>query len=453
MNGDRETMRHIHAGGVRRRVARRFSRCALAAGVVGWGAAAQAQQTPSVAGAADGSLQPVTRDQAVASALARGTTALVGRADTAAARAQLTIARARPNPTLAASYTGAAPQLHASVDFPFDLPGLRRLRVGSAQSTYEASRLQFAYTRATVRYDVEVAYGQALAAGERATLSRQTARDADSLLTLVRVQRTAGDASDLDVDLAAINAGNQSNVATTDSLAAAVAVLDLQTLMGLPSDRRIITPADSLPALLASAAAADSAGAGQAGITTGQPSIAARAQPLQVAAAAASYEAQDFALGLARRRNALTPSVQVGVEGRDPTGGPRGPLPLLGVSVPLPVFNHFQGDVALAAADRARAEALLEGARRTAAGAIARARRDLALGQARVALDRRLLETARTVAAKTLVGYRAGASALPAVLQAQRAVRDAFAQYATDAVTAANAAAAVRLSTATATSP
>ena len=78
------------------------------------------------------------------------------------------------------------------------------------------------------------------------------------------------------------------------------------------------------------------------GITTGQASVAARAQsqaqPLQVAAAAATYEAQDFALGLARRRNALVPSVQLGVEGRDPTGGPRGPLigsrPARGTSAP-----------------------------------------------------------------------------------------------------------------------
>lgn len=434
-----------HSGGIGRALgAALTTSLVVVSPVVSPAVKAQAIGVPTVAGT-----RAVTRADAVASALAQGTTARVGRADTASARAQLTIASARPNPTVSASYTGSAPQLHATVDVPFDLPRLRRLRIAGAQSTLAASRLQFAYTRATVRYDVEVAYGQALAAGERAVLSRQTARDADSLLALVRVQRTAGDASDLDVDLAAINAGNQRNTATADSLAAVVGVLDLQTLMGLPSEQPTITLAESLPVLIASAAGADSTVAARAGITTGQPSIAATAQPLQVAAAAASYQAQEYAFGLARRRNALTPSVQVGVEGRDPTGGPRGPLPLIGVSVPLPLFNRYQGDVALAAADRARAEALLEAARRTAAGAVARARRELALGQVRLDLDRQLLATARTVAAKTLIGYRAGASALPAVLQAQRAVRDAFAQYATDAVTAANAAAAVRLSTAT----
>ena len=79
----------------------------------------------------------------------------------------------------------------------------------------------------------------------------------------------------------------------------------------------------------------------------------------------------------------------------------------------------------------------------------------IALGpiEARLARDDALVTTARDVAAKTLTGYREGASALPAVLQAQRAVRDAFAQYVTDAVAAANAAAAVRLATATSTTP
>ncbi|MDQ6924985.1 MAG: hypothetical protein M3154_01950, partial [Candidatus Eremiobacteraeota bacterium] len=82
--------------------------------------------------------QPLTCADAVALALSQGTTAAVGRADTAAANAQYVIARARPNPTLSASYTGAAPQLHAVLDVPVDLPSIRRLRVGSAQATLAA---------------------------------------------------------------------------------------------------------------------------------------------------------------------------------------------------------------------------------------------------------------------------------------------------------------------------
>ena len=397
--------------------------------------------------------RPLTRADAVALALSHGTAEAVARADTAAARAGLTVAEARPNPTLSTSYTGAVPRLHASVDVPIDVPAYRRLRVGGARATLDASRLQYAYTRATVRYDVEVAYGQALAAAERAVLSRQSARDADSLLVLARRQRDAGDASDVDVDLAAINAGQQENVAVSDSLAALTGVLDLQTLLGLPTDRPVVTLAESLPALVASAASDDSAGAGAAagavGITTGAASSAVRtaAQPLTVAAAAATFQSFDLALGLARRRSAIVPSLQLGVEGVDPTGAERGPLPVVGFSFPLPLFYHFQGDIALAAANRERAAVQLAAARRTAEGAIARARRDLASGRERLARDSVLLETARRVASKTLTGYRAGASALPAVLQAQRSVRDAFAQYVTDAVAAANAVAAVRLAT------
>jgi 7-keto-8-aminopelargonate synthetase-like enzyme len=43
--------------------------------------------------------------------------------------------------------------------------------------------------RAAARYDAEAAYVMALAAGERARLSRKTATDADSLLRLARLRR------------------------------------------------------------------------------------------------------------------------------------------------------------------------------------------------------------------------------------------------------------------------
>ena len=422
-------------------------------------APSSARGQPATAPTAGEPPRPITRADAVALALSRGTSAAVARADTAAARAELTVAQARPNPTLSTSYTGSVPRVHATVDVPIDLPAYRALRVGGARASLEASRLQYAYTRATVRYDVEVAYGQALAAAERAVLSRQSARDADSLLTLARAQRDAGDASDVDVDLAAINAGQQENVASSDSLAALTSVLDLQTLLGLPTDRPVVTLAESLRALVASASADDSmgaagaaGGAGAVGITTGQATRPA-APPLSVAAAAATVQSFDLALGLARRRSAIVPSLQVGVEGVDPTGAERGPLPVIGFSLPLPFFNRFQGEIALATANRERAAVQLAAARRTAEGAIARARRDLASGRERLARDSTLLETARRVAGKTLTGYRAGASALPAVLQAQRSVRDAFAQYVTDAVAAANAVAAVRLATASDPTP
>jgi cobalt-zinc-cadmium efflux system outer membrane protein len=396
---------------------------------------------------------PVTREAAVAAALQHGTAAALGRADTAVAGAQLAVARALPNPVLAGSYSRSAPQLRASIDLPLDVPWLRRLRVAGAAAGHAAATLQFAYTRATARYDVEVAYGAALAAGERARLSAEAARDADSLHTLARRLRDAGAASDLDVELAAINADQQANAATADTLAAVGALLDLQALMGMPADAPRIALADSLPALLAglpawspgsSLAAGDRAGAAEPVGGDRQ------APPLAVAAAQATYQSQDLALRLARRRSAVVPSLQLGVEGRDPTGGPQGVLPVVGLAVPLPIFNRYRGDVALAEANRLRAAVELANARRTTVAAIARARRELAVAEARLARDRRLLATARVVSAKSVTAYTEGAAALADVLQAQRVARDAYAQYVADAIATTNAAAAVRLTTASA---
>lgn len=410
-------------------------------------------------------LRPVTRAEAVDAALARGAAAAVGRADSAAARAELGIARALPNPALAASYTRSVPQLHAIVDIPLDLPYVRNLRVGSARAAFDAARLRFAYTLAMVRYEVDTAYGGAIAAAERARLSSAAARDADSLLTLARQQRNAGYVSDLDVDLAAINAGQQANVAATASLAAVTSLLALQNLMGLPADRPLISLAETLEDIIVSAEAVDrdarpAEGGPATAMTLAQGSSATPsgafpvpvavplAVPLPVAAAAATYASQDLALRLSRRRGSLVPALQLGVEGRDPTGSERGLLPIVGLSVPLPIFNPLRGEIARANANRLRAAAQLALARRTADAAVATARRQVAQARARLARERTLLATASLVASKALVAYREGASALPAVLQAQQSTRDALAQFVADAVAVSNAAAAVRLSTA-----
>ena len=69
-------------------------------------------------------------------------------------------------------------------------------------------------------------------------LSRRNALDADSLLHMVERRRDAGDASDMDVELARVNAGQQANIAAADSLTWISTLLDLQAALGMTSDRR-----------------------------------------------------------------------------------------------------------------------------------------------------------------------------------------------------------------------
>ena len=373
----------------------------------------------------------MTRAQAVAAALARGARVALGRADTAAATGLARSARAFPNPILSASYTKSVPQHHAIVDWPLDLPWLRSARIGAAESARDAARYGFAFERAAIRFDVETTYTRALAAAAHARLSRRTALDADSLLTMARLRREVGDVSELDVRLAAVNAGQLANSAVDDSLAAVDAVLSLQLAMGLPGEAPTITLADSLAP------------------RTDSVAMAAGTPLLPVSQATASLRAAERALTFVHR-SLFAPSFQVGVEGRDPTGAEPGLLPTFGISLPLPLFNWSGGEAAQAAAARDRARAELDLVRRETAASLSRARRELAAALDRVRRDREILTSADRVAAMSLQAYAEGAVALANVLEAQRNAREALGRYIDDLAAADGAAAGVRLLTTTA---
>jgi outer membrane protein, heavy metal efflux system len=360
---------------------------------------------------------PVTRVDAVAAVLARGPRVLAARADSAVARAELASARAFPNPVLSASYTKSVPRYHAILDIPVDWPWLRAPRVGAASAAATASVLRAAFARALARFEAETSYTAALAAAARARLAARNARDADTLVTVATLRRDAGDASEMDVRLAAISAGQAVNQAADDSLAALAALLDLQQMMGLPGDSARIALADtlSLPALT------ENAGTGV---------------PLSVAAAEADLRAAERALSLEHAINAPSPSVQVGVENGDPTGQESGLLPTVGLSLPLPFFNQNGGGIARGRAERDRATAELAFARRESDAAIAQASRERTLAFTKVARDAPLLAGADSVAAAFLTAYAEGAVSLPEALEARRSAREALARYVDDLVTA-----------------
>src|SRR6185437_4529404 len=74
---------------------------------------------------------PLTRTEAVRTAIERGARLGVEGADTAVANAQVIAARALPNPSLSASYSRSVPTYHVIADMPIDLPNVRGLRIRS----------------------------------------------------------------------------------------------------------------------------------------------------------------------------------------------------------------------------------------------------------------------------------------------------------------------------------
>jgi outer membrane protein, heavy metal efflux system len=364
---------------------------------------------------AQGTPTPISRTEAVEATVARGARLALARADTAVAFAQLLTARALQNPTLSATYSGAPPKYHLIADLPVDYPGVRRTRIQSAQLGRRAAQYRFAFERAAAALDADTTYTRALAALERARLSRRNARDADSLRGMVVARRDAGDASTLDVELATLTAGQAANVAAADSLTFLSTVLDLQTVIGLPTDRVAVVPADSL---------------GPPPAMDGDGNAPAPAAPIRVAAATLALESAALAARLQRRSILGAPSISGGIETGDP--GQRGILPTFGVSLPLPLLDRNRGPIAQAEAERERARAELTLAQLESQAQIGRARRERAIALAKVERDRRLVASANRVAAMSVTAYREGASSLPNVLEAQRNAREILAAYVDD---------------------
>jgi len=357
------------------------------------------------------------------SALAAGPRVALARADSAAARAALLTARALPNPSLAASYTGDKPSKHVSLDVPFDVPWTRGPRIGAARALGRAASLRLLSERIAAQLEVDTTYSMALAARARFGLAQQTARDADSLRVMATKRRDAGDASDLDVDLATVLAGQQANAASSDSLNYMHLLVTVQALMGLPADSVAIVLVDSL-----AYPAADSAD---------DEFAAAASDPLRaipfVAAAEASVQAAELAVAREHRLVWGVPSLQVGVDWGDPANDPPNKLlPMVGVAIPIPLLDRNRGPIAQAEAERDRARAELALVRLEVQQQLVEGARERGSLVRQVARDRDLVARANRVAAKSLEAYREGAMALPAVLEARRAARDVIGQYIDD---------------------
>jgi cobalt-zinc-cadmium efflux system outer membrane protein len=244
---------------------------------------------------------------------------------------------------------------------------------------------------------------------------------------MAAIRRDAGDASELDVLLATLNAGQAANLAATDSLTLVSSLFDLQSVMGLDTNRTFLVPVDSLTLPPS---------------TEGMP---APSLTLPVAAAAQTLTAAELEVG-AQRRSIFAPfSVQAGVENGDP--GEPGILPTFGLSVPLPLLNRNRGPIAQAEAERERARAELALVRVETQAALGRATRERNLAFEKIRRDRLLVESANRIVAMSLTAYREGAQGLPAVLEAQRNAREILSQYIDDLAAAWIATATLRLYT------
>jgi len=377
---------------------------------------------------------PLSRQAAVASAVERGGRLRLAGADTATAAALLRVAGTFENPVVSAEYTKSAPRYHLTLELPFDYPWLRQTRIAAAEASRSAAQFRYAFERAAVALDADTTYTRALAAEAKLRLSRRNAIDADSLRRIAIARRDAGDASDLDVELATVSAGQQANVAAGDSLTLISTLLDLQTVIGLSAAGEL-TLTDSL-------------------VAPSDSIVARSGQPLPIAAAEAALQSASLGVRLQKRSLFAATSITGGFETHDPSRDEPGVLPVVGFSIPFPLFNRNGAQVAVAQAEQYRAQAERDVAILETRASIARTARERATALANVARDQTLVASANRVAALSLTAYREGAAPLATAIEAQRNAREILSQYIDDLAAAWIATAALRVRTlTTGTSP
>lgn len=365
----------------------------------------------------------ISRSEAIRLAVEHSPRSILFRADSSAAAAQLALAKQFENPSLSASYSKSEPQAHFALDIPIDWPRARQPRINAARNSATVASLRNVYGRRALELDVDTAYTRAQSQLARATLSRRTAHDADSLLTIAKVRRDAGDASELDVELATVFAGQLLNTALADSLSEVAARVTLQTLMGLSPDSVQISLSESIPL-------------GESAMIEGNLIVPARsgassnAALLPVAVAQGDVETANLRVLAEQRRQLAAPSLSLGFE--TVQSGTSGPLPTVGLAMPLPLFNRNNASVQVSQAELARAKAELALAKLQQAALVANAERDASAARTRLARSGQLVASANRIATMSITAYREGASPIGTVLDAQRSAREALSQYAED---------------------
>ena len=272
------------------------------------------------------------------------------------AEARMTQARLRPNPTLDvngatdAVFSGEGDNtVSVMVSQPLELGGKRAKRINVEQASIDLAKAQIANSERELRGRVRALFVEAKGASSRLEMLDRIEKLNQQTVNVMDVRLRSGDASRLDSQLllAQTNQARVQRLAAQNQLSATL--IQLQTLGG-------ITPGD--PISLRQDTVAEFTGSEQAAITQAlenRPDLKA----------AQLREAMEEA-GIVLARAQAIPNASIGVGyGRESipittVGSPklsfdRDNVLQFGVSIPLPFFNHEQGNIAEAASRRSQA--------------------------------------------------------------------------------------------------
>jgi len=372
----------------------------------------------------------LSRSQAIDEALARNPGLLASRAQVEQARAQVAVARAFPDPTLAADVAGQsraldpgsgnASDVGLGLTIPF--PGKIRLRGEVATAGLRAAEFTLAQLRQQVASQAAQAYDAILVAlrhGDDLRQSKELARD---FLAKTKARFLAGTVPKVDVVKAQVDVSQAENDLIANERALITARASLNRLLGRTGGAPLeVTDGLEVPASIAELEALER--------------LAAASRP-ELRSLAIQREGARAATKLAREY--WVPDVNVTLTRNAMDGTPTTFTTGIGLGFPIFLRQHRQGEVA--AAIHREEELAANAADLTAQVSLdvrtSFANASTALRQA-IFLRDGLLPEAREVYRVASVSYGLGGSSALELLDAKRTLLDAEKQY-VDALGAAN---------------
>jgi cobalt-zinc-cadmium efflux system outer membrane protein len=313
-----------------------------------------------------------------------------------------------PNPSLDYLREGKASQEGSStiqLSIPLELGGKRAARIAVASAGSRAAALELAIGRARVEAEVAAAYHQAWLAQQHVALAAQVSETGRRSSDAASRHVQAGKISPVEEARARVAEANWRMEAVTAQRDLDEARIKLASLLG--------DAGGELGTLVAPAPPEDAA---QPGVRLEQLIAAAPA----IERAAAEVEAGEASLLLERAQRIPDVTFIVGAKREGPERE-RVRQNIIGLSVPLPLFNRNQGAILAAGrrADKARAELDATRQRVRAEALQAHARMQAALQQERL-VRREVLPGAQYAAEAAMKGFEAGKFNYVEVLDAQR---------------------------------
>lgn len=378
--------------------------------------------------------EALTLQQAVAEAVANNLDLAAEKLNVSVAEAREITARLRPNPVLSVSgqtlnllgsvlggtFTVDGPlgpnQFNVHTEVPLERRAKRTNRIGVARAEKSLAELGVREVLRQIIAGVQNAFVDVQQANENLKLAQENLQRLDNVVTINEARNRAGDLSRVELDRSRLAALQYRAAVQQAQLQLDQAKIQLQQLMGRTRRTTAIDVAGELRR--------ETLAEGLDGLTR----LAVARRPDYLAAQQAQARSRaDLQLQLANRKVDYSIGAEVS---RQFAYGFAGNSLGLYVSVPLPIFNRNQGEIA-----RAQREIQLFGARATALDLgirteVDRAYRQYAFSrQLLLSVETDMLAKARSVRDTTEYSYRRGEASLVEFLDAQRAFNDAMQTY------------------------